>query len=899
MKEFVNKVSQAVRSEMGASHAAAGLTKPEAVTYARSGEIYMAAEPGKQEAPKPKARGKIRRFLFGEGDEAHEQPQQQQERKNGEPEAHARHQQKRADTTPESSENPKKELTVKERLAAVKEVVDLVHDLPHASAAVKNPHAAEIIDRSNSEAGKTLRQAFLNLDNPQVLKTATEDEFATIEHLKERILREADARDIPRELITEDSDKTDTIPDVPDAKEIESLFEELYDLDPQRAALKAAAARAAEEMPDEVKETLEQQRQAYTERMAAEGVTNAANMQARAEPEEEPEPAPQFDLTGITDFQLRQRANQINRTLEQLHSEDMIDLDYVNQASQLISSVEIKNRKGMKEDPIADAQREHQDRLVSELAALRIRVLKEKKAAEDAEMKKRYEQRRLEQRYGSDERDVQDMAAGLDITKANLLLDQGIREQVFANIFANVDATPHEQFRELFDPFTFGRFYKTFIKILREGRDMKPEDFMKQFQNYLLADMLERKDVNATLSKYLRIIISQRRPGLSPEQVDEQVAGALRAQWKNEEKADGKREEQIKFSDTVLNNELLKEAWSRMHGDIIEDFDRFQNERQMREHLHDANSVLYRARVPADALFGYIEQLGNNLADTGFRADGVKQMMDLYESVIRRNIAKKDGYLDPEDIMGRIEGRGGTAEHPKFYAQIAKPVMETETKALFVEMVTAGLIYTTREDGVQVRVTNVQPWEVDRIYTIARGMMVASMRLLSLATESRIPKEQRFTSLAFQDLLQGYSGYRKHLQGKYFVGEGALAIYVMGKRSKILGRLNMPWSTKEAYAKFINMKDNITEILDDEIGAEINLRKDNPNRFGDVFTMIGGWRADPESIGKNATSAMLQAGRGRMVRRILSNGEIQRCIFGNTLNLDGIPTTGSDEAEAR
>jgi len=364
-------------------------------------------------------------------------------------------------------------------------------------------------------------------------------------------------------------------------------------------------------------------------------------------------------------------------------------------------------------------------------------------------------------------------------TEEQLLTDQKARDEVFNSFFADADATPSQQFREAFDPFSVGMQHRRFLRTIRQA---------------------------STSGKAGNITLTTEQKNL------------LRA-----------------------------------------DYQRYVKEHDIREALHNANYALYfpvKFEQLADSLQGFRSELG----DYANRTAGVRQMMDLFEGALREDMAAHGGYLRQEAVLDRT-GTGSPEE-----GFVVKRVKER-----FRQMWEGGQIFSRDQQGNSVDVRRekgkITDWEIDKIFSMARGMEIVSLRLLSLAAESKLPKGgiAQYTSLWLQDLLQGYSGY-VHALAKYNITEKGLRPYLYNedKIPRLMGILGT-WDPKAAEKMWKDFQSDPRKVLD---APELNyLQRLNPNQCGDIFTWAS-WRFDNKDFtAASATQQFIINGRAKVYWR--------------------------------
>lgn len=304
----------------------------------------------------------------------------------------------------------------------------------------------------------------------------------------------------------------------------------------------------------------------------------------------------------------------------------------------------------------------------------------------------------------------------------------------------------------------------------------------------------------------------------------------------------------------------------RLKAEFVQDFERYKKEKTMRLVIHDVTAILHVPGIKAEQFFGYVEKFESSLLDMALTTKGVRQMFDLYEYAIRESMAMNDGILDPEKIRNRVDSVIDVSTGEK-KSRVVPSVIEERAKQLFKEMMERGLIKDRARDGQEVVIQGLADWEVDRIFNVARGVTIASGRMISLAAESNLsPKDNRFASGFLQDLVQEYSALR-HTSAKWYITAEALAAYLYKgttgnfEKDNLFKRWN-PHELKEMWARFQEDPDKVLKSLNEVF----YLGKINPNRAGDILTWIS-WRGVNKSDVKTMFQSFLQEGERKMVRR--------------------------------
>lgn len=470
-----------------------------------------------------------------------------------------------------------------------------------------------------------------------------------------------------------------------------------------------------------------------------------------------------INLEGIQDLEIRNLGNQINEFLSATGS----TLDTLIEAWRSVSQAMVRPEQTPQKNLLIQRVNE--------------RIRQETEKQEDIHAARERAVRRRERYYQ-------------DIGKIKELLESRVRrDEEFNDLFAGVDATPHEFFDRAFNPLTYGMRYEEFMDIIRKGSI-----------NGFVGDRIELTE-------------------------DEQ-------------------------------RELTK------------DLQRYQIERRVRQTLHDINAVVYLPSIKAEDLFKNMQQISTELEDFAFKMPGVRQMMDIYESALREDMRETGGYLRPESVRGHVITE--TQNDGSTVTRVERGEVEEAAKRRFKELMAKGLIIVrkpNRDNPGEVDnrvISGLKDWEIDRIFTIARGMLITTERLISIAAESRLPKGGlgRYTSLFLQDVLQSYSPYI-HLLAKYGVTESGLAAYLYKKKDgKSLMDILRMWSPKELEKILEKFKDDPLSILE-STDDMFYLMRENPNRAGDLFTWLS-WRASENPDVVSMTQKFLQEGRKRMERRL-------------------------------
>lgn len=306
-------------------------------------------------------------------------------------------------------------------------------------------------------------------------------------------------------------------------------------------------------------------------------------------------------------------------------------------------------------------------------------------------------------------------------------------------------------------------------------------------------------------------------------------------------------------------------------SELKDDFQRYQTDEGIRRTLHDVNAVLYLPSVQAADLFKNMQQFSSAMGDYAFRQAGVTEMMSLYEMALREDMVKNNGYLRPEAVTGYIET---VTEGDRTTTHVRTGEVEIETKKRFRELLDKRLITVRNSRGEAIPTESMEDWEIDRIFTMARGMTIMTERLISIAAESKLPEGggAAFTSLFLQDVLQSYAGFT-HLLLKYGVTESGLAAYLYkDKRGTDLRDMLGLWSHDDLKKSLHEAEHDRAAFIEkyltnaDALDIPYLLRL-NPNKAGDVFTWLS-WRAGEKADAITMSQKFIQEGEERMRARM-------------------------------
>lgn len=297
---------------------------------------------------------------------------------------------------------------------------------------------------------------------------------------------------------------------------------------------------------------------------------------------------------------------------------------------------------------------------------------------------------------------------------------------------------------------------------------------------------------------------------------------------------------------TNLSDEEKKDFRKRLD----EDFTRYQKEEQVISAIHDASRVLFYPSVDLKGYTDSVQQIDSLGGDVALRTPGVNQMINIIENVLRETMAANNGFLPPEAISGKVdsEERREQGKAGKIVKRVRKGEVELKIKERFKEWARQNMVFIRDDNGkARQEIKEFKDWEVERIFSTARGMMLIDGRLISLMAESTQPEQTaQYASLFLQDIIQGWSGFQ-HLIGKYGLTRKDLGILLFKdeKIKKIWGLISK-WNPQETKAVLDQYNKDPRSILEDtkNSSALYYIMRENPLRAGDLWTWIS-WRLNP------------------------------------------------------
>lgn len=298
-------------------------------------------------------------------------------------------------------------------------------------------------------------------------------------------------------------------------------------------------------------------------------------------------------------------------------------------------------------------------------------------------------------------------------------------------------------------------------------------------------------------------------------------------------------------------------------AEIKSDLEMFQKVVQVRKSLHDMQAIIFLPSVQAEDVLDRMQQFSAEFADIALRTPGLQEAMDLYEEVLYEAMARRDGYLKPEDVRGKVKLQ--TDGRVKVVGE--KGWTEQEFYRRFKEARDSGRLIYRDKDGLPYVLTNadVPDAKIDQIFGMTRGMMMIDQRLISIAAESRTPAGSgEYTSLFLQDVIQKWNPFNQLIRKfKIYDWNIAALLYQEGRR-----RGNVRDTIKDlekVWRQIESGDEDAYSVLENSLRY---ITRENPNRAGDLFTWLS-WRVgkDKDRDMANATARFINEGRKRQETR--------------------------------
>lgn len=295
----------------------------------------------------------------------------------------------------------------------------------------------------------------------------------------------------------------------------------------------------------------------------------------------------------------------------------------------------------------------------------------------------------------------------------------------------------------------------------------------------------------------------------------------------------------------VLNYEIGKQN-RESNGTRVKELEAivFQatSERKAREIIHNAYYAVIGGQ-DTEAMKNFIAQFVSGYADLAFRKAGVTAAMHNYEQALLMVREMNNGYLASSAVIGNL-GENGAGE----VNDLAEELLKTANEK--------GEILD--KDG---KPQHLEPWEINRALSFARGMSVINGRSIEIAATSILPGTElgpsAFTDLFAQKIIGELYPFR-HSGLKFQMPKEAKAIRVL---AYLMDRGKTPWTPKEIQ-DFDKMElwEQI-KVLNDLMpeGQERFFSVLNPLEIGGVHSNTG-WRVagDPHYPGESAVKEMLK-----------------------------------------
>ncbi|MBI4097023.1 MAG: hypothetical protein HY428_01240 [Candidatus Levybacteria bacterium] len=431
---------------------------------------------------------------------------------------------------------------------------------------------------------------------------------------------------------------------------------------------------------------------------------------------------------------------------------------------------------------------------------------------------------------------------GLPLKLIDIVWNRRMRNKVFDNIYKNPDSKPHEFWDRAFNILTDGRIEEDFFSFLKETFRSTQQELEQKYPGIIDLYYEHRQ-----------------------EDIARNIFGVLSPQPPTQT--------------NQLTPDNRKVIFEELKTELQKDHDLYMSERQARETLHNASSILYRPDVQAEQLFNFIKQFRGDIADLAHRFHGIRQMMEIYEDQVRLAALAHDGYIRHEDLAGKTmsESRVIQGNKVEVLHRLKEAVVEERSKKIFHDRYKRGMIYMRTDDGrlvdmrAAIGAAALEDWELQRIMTISRGMMIASQRLISQSAESRLTKPGQINQLFLQNILYVYSPF-VHLHAKYlYPGPKTSSSLIFDPNVEYWGPGDI-WIKPHHVAAMKHdadfYKKHPIDFLESHDLAQLNMQ--NPNRAGDLYTWLSGWRVSQEtSSNETITRDFMRRGQRLMLETIL------------------------------
>lgn len=252
---------------------------------------------------------------------------------------------------------------------------------------------------------------------------------------------------------------------------------------------------------------------------------------------------------------------------------------------------------------------------------------------------------------------------------------------------------------------------------------------------------------------------------------------------------------------------------------------RFANEKKAREIIHNAYFGVMSG-ADTEGMSKFIDTFQTGWADLAFNKAGVTQAMHFYEQALLIVREKAGGYLRPKEVVGEMKknSRGEVNELARKYLEDAN---------------SRGML---KGPGGK----KLEPWEIDRALSFARGMSIIMGRTIEIAASSILPPgATAFTDQYAQRIIAELAPFRHSF--KFFVRSkfSRILAYVMNRGKK-------PWDPKEIQEfddlkrlKKIEQFDVLNGLVPD--GQERFYSVLNPFEIGGILSRTG-WRIEGSGV---------------------------------------------------
>lgn len=232
---------------------------------------------------------------------------------------------------------------------------------------------------------------------------------------------------------------------------------------------------------------------------------------------------------------------------------------------------------------------------------------------------------------------------------------------------------------------------------------------------------------------------------------------------------------------------------------------------KLREHLHNLSYYINR-NANIEEMSGIMNRFPMDYLDKAYRMRGVAQIDHFFEQAMFQVMTRNGWYLPYEAMVTQADGTPG---------EVDKMVYDQAMKA--------------QQKGILP--SDMEPWEIERAISLARGLRVATGRALEVVAQGGIPKDTPLVSWWANNIIKKMAFFKQ------------IARYNVGfERNRILAYKleegSLAWSTQElAKMKTGDILDRFTKETNEDRLMDMT----NPMRIGSVYTQTG-WRYGKDEI---------------------------------------------------